>query len=52
MNVGGSDTFMIMPSLVNFDFWKHVDILNIQKLNQQGRDQQTGTNEPNCISYE
>lgn len=41
MNVGGSDTSMNMPSLVSFDIWKHIDVLNIQKLNQQGQDQQT-----------
>lgn len=38
MNVGGSDTSMNMPSLVSFDIWKHIDVLNIQKLNQQGWD--------------
>lgn len=52
MDMVGSDTSMSMPFLFSFDIWKHVNVLNIKKLNQQGWDQQTETNKPDCISNE
>lgn len=38
MDVGGSDASMSMAFLFNFDIWKHVNVLNFNKLNQQGWD--------------
>lgn len=52
MDMGGSDTSMSMAFLFNFDIWKHVNVLNFKKLNQQGWDQQTEIDKLSCISNE